>query len=34
MTVDGRDHGRIEQALTMRHTGRPHAVIATTETGR
>ncbi|WP_329572719.1 thiamine pyrophosphate-dependent enzyme [Kitasatospora sp. NBC_01266] len=34
VTVDGRDHGRIEQALTMRHTGRPHAVIATTETGR
>lgn len=26
--VDGRDHGGLEAALTARHTGRPHAVVA------
>lgn len=30
-TVDGRDHGAIEQALTAQHRGRPHAVVAVVE---
>jgi transketolase len=31
LTVDGRDHEAIEAALTTRHPGRPHAVVAVVE---
>jgi transketolase len=31
VTCNGRDHGGIAAALTMQHTGRPHAVVATVE---
>jgi transketolase len=30
-TVDGRDHGAIEQGLMAPHPGRPHAVVAVVE---
>jgi transketolase len=33
-TVDGRDHGALEHAFTMGHSGRPHAVVATVESER
>src|SRR5215471_2940660 len=31
LTVDGRDHGALEAALTAPHQGRPHAVVAVVE---
>lgn len=31
ITVDGRDHDSLEEALTMAHPGRPHVVVARVE---
>lgn len=31
ITVDGRDHDTLEEALTMAHPGRPHVVVARVE---
>jgi len=31
VTVDGRDHDALEQAITQQHPGKPHAVVAVVE---